>query len=211
MQSPEEVAVSLRNVAALLLVVFLVSGPAVGQETSSGSSADIGLDPEALPHEISGFEGEIRGLWRDGRVFIGGQPDETALAGFHEIGVTVVVNLRTTTEMDDRELVPFDEAAVVGSLEMEYIHIPLGGEDHPYSPEAVDRFADVLDRHDGPVLLHCTVAWRASYLWSAYLVREQGFSLDRALARGQAMAIGDLPIAGLLGRPLKLAYAGDSQ
>jgi len=205
-QSSEEVALYLRNFTVLILVVSIFSVPALGDETSGESRADLGLDPEGLPHELSGFEGEIRGLWRDGRVFIGGQPDETALARFAEIGVTVVVNLRTAAEMDDRERVPFDEAAFVVSLGMEYVHIPLGGEDDPYTPEAVDRFADVLERHEGPVLLHCTVAWRASYLWSAYLVNEQDFSLDRGMARAEAMAIDDLPIEGLLGRSLKLAY-----
>jgi uncharacterized protein (TIGR01244 family) len=109
--------------------------------------------------------------------------------------------------MDDRERVPFDEAAVVDSLGMEYVHIPLGGDDHPYTPQAVDRFAGVLKRHDGPVLVHCTVAWRASYMWSAYLVREQGFSLEEAMARGKAMAIGKLPIEGLLGRSVRLVFA----
>lgn len=205
-QSPQEVALSLRNFTALILVVSVLSLPALGDEISGESRADLGLDPEGLPHELSGFEGEIHGLWRDGRVFIAGQPDETALARFSEIGVTVVVNLRTAAEMDDRERVPFDEAAFVDSLGMEYVHIPLGGEDDPYTPEAVDRFADVLERHEGLVLLHCTVAWRASYLWSAYLVNEQDFSLDRGMARAEAMAIDDLPIEGLLGRSLKLAY-----
>jgi len=197
---------SPKNITTLMLVVVVFSVPAFGNEISGESQAELGLDPEGLPHELNGFEGEIRGLWRDGRVFIAGQPDEKALARFSEIGVTVVVNLRTTAEMDDRERVPFDEAAVVDSLEMEYVHIPLGGEEHPYSPEAVDRFAELLERHEGPVLLHCTVAWRASYLWSAYLVREQGYGLDRAMARAEAMAIDDLPIEGLLGRSLKLAY-----
>ena len=123
------------------------------------------------------------------------------------MGVTAVVNLRTTVEMDDRDRVPFDEASLVKALGLEYVHIPLGGEDHPYTPEAVARFADVLERHGELVLLHCTVAWRASYMWSAYLISEQGYDLDGALARGEAMGIGELPIEGLLGRPLVLAYA----
>lgn len=200
---------SIWNVSIVLLVVILVSFSAVGQEAVSDNGVDLGLEAEGLPREYGGFDGEIRGLWRDGRVFIGGQPDEAALARFKEMGVTAVISLRTTAEMDDRERVPFDEAAVVESLGIEYVHIPLGGEDHPYSPKAVDRLAEVFERHDGPVLLHCTVAWRASYMWSAYLITEHGFSLDSAMARGEAMAIGDLPIEGLLGRPLKLAYTED--
>lgn len=202
---------SIWNISMLLVVVFLVSFPAVGQDVMSENGVDLGLEAEGLPREYGGFDGEIRGLWRDGRVFIGGQPDEAALARFKEMGVTAVISLRTTAEMDDRERVPFDEAAVVESLGIEYVHIPLGGEDHPYSPEAVNRLADVLERHDGAVLLHCTVAWRASYMWGAYLITDHGYSLDDAMARADAMAIGDLPIEGLLGRPLKLAYADEAQ
>jgi len=109
--------------------------------------------------------------------------------------------------MGDRDRVPYDEAAAVKDLEMDYVHIPLGGDDHPYAKAAVEAFASVLAQHDGPVLLHCTVAWRASYLWAAYLVLYQDFSLDDALERGEAIAISPLPLEGLLGRPLKLEYA----
>jgi uncharacterized protein (TIGR01244 family) len=206
MQSSLEVSVSLRIAAVLVLAVVFIAGPLQGTESSAESAVDLGLDRDSLPRELNTFDGEIRGLWRDGRVLIGGQPDETALARFRDMGVTAVVSLRSTAEMDDCERVPFDEAAVVDGLGMEYVHIPLGGEDHPYTPQAVDRLADVLERHDGPVLVHCTVAWRASYVWAAYLVREHGFSLDMAMARGEAMAIGDLPIEGLLGRSVQLAY-----
>jgi uncharacterized protein (TIGR01244 family) len=199
--------VSLRIVSVGLISVCVCSSPVLGQQVKVENAVEIGLDPATMPHEVSGFAGEIRGLWRDGRVFIAGQPDEVAFDRFQKVGVTAVVNLRTPAEMSDRERVPFDEAAVVEALGMEYVHIPLGGDDHPYTPAAVDRFAEVLERHDGLVLLHCTVAWRASYMWAAYLVREQGFSLAAAMARGEAMAIGDLPIEGLLGRQLELVYA----
>jgi hypothetical protein len=57
------------------------------------------------------------------------------------------------------------------------------------------------------VLLHCTIGWRASCLWVAYLIREQGFALPDALARGEAIAITPDPLEGLLGRPLALQYA----
>lgn len=184
----------------LLLVATFVSA----EETPRSDAVSIGLDRESLPREVTEYSGEIRGLWRDGRIYIGGQPDESALKHFQVQGVGAVVNLRTPEEIDDRERVPFDEAAVVSELGMEYIHIPLGGEEHPYNPEAVARFADVLRRYDGPILVHCTVGWRASYIWSAYLVAEHGFEINTAMERGKAMAIGDLPIEGLLGLDLEL-------
>jgi uncharacterized protein (TIGR01244 family) len=192
---------SVVPVVLLSLVAALVSA----DEAPPSKAVSVGLDHDSPPREVTEYRGEIRGLWRDGRVYIGGQPDESALKHFQTQGVVAVVNLRTPEEVDDREKVPFDEAAVVSALGMEYVHIPLGGEDHPYSPEAVARFADVLRRARGPVLVHCTVGWRASYIWSAYLVTEQGFDINAAMARGKAMAIGDLPIEGLLGVDLELA------
>lgn len=190
---------------APVLLLTLVATPVSADEEPSLDGVSIGLDQGSLPREVTEYSGEIRGLWRDGRIYIGGQPDESALKHFQAQGVGAIVNLRTPEEVDDRERVPFDEAAVVSELGMDYIHIPLGGDEHPYTPEAVARFADVLRRTEGPILVHCTVGWRASYLWSAYLVAEQGFELNTAMARGKAMAIGDLPIEGLLGLELEFS------
>ena len=58
------------------------------------------------------------------------------------------------------------------------------------------------------VLLHCIVAWRASHLWAAYLVRHQGFTVAEAYARGEAIGIGEMPLAGLLDRKLEVIAAG---
>jgi hypothetical protein len=45
----------------------------------------------------------------------------------------------------------------------------------------------------------------------AYLIREQGFTLADALARGEAIAISQDPLEGLLGRPLALVDTDGSQ
>jgi uncharacterized protein (TIGR01244 family) len=140
-------------------------------------------------------------------VFIAGQPNEQALERFKALGVTVVVNLRTQREMDNRQAVPFDEVAALAKLGLGYVHIPLGGDDNPWTPAAVERFAQALDKHRGPVLLHCTVAWRASYMWAAYLIRYGGLDLDAALSRGRAIGIGRDPLEELTGRPLKVEWA----
>jgi hypothetical protein len=57
------------------------------------------------------------------------------------------------------------------------------------------------------VLLHCTIGWRASCLWVAYLIREQGFALPDALARGEAIALSPDPLESLLGRALTVQFA----
>jgi len=189
----------------VLWIVLMVGAPEItcSQETVS---SDLGIDRAGLPVSVEGHDDVTGGVFRDGRVYLSGQPSEEALKRFKELGVTAVINLRTPAEMENRERVPFDEAQVVGDLKMEYVFIPLGGDDYPYTPEAVEIFAAALQRHQGPVLLHCTVAWRASYMWVAYLVVHQGYSLEAALVRGEAVAISPPPLQGLLGKDLTLIY-----
>jgi len=196
--------VNKTRVETLVAAVMFVS--AATGFSQQPANVDLGIDRTALPAPIGDFEGVRGEVFKDGRLFIAGQPDEDALRRFRELGVTVVVNLRTPAEMENRERVPFDEAAFVREQGMEYVHIPLGGDDHPYTPEAVATFAETLEKHGGPVLLHCTVAWRASYLWAAYLILYQDFDFAAALDRGEAIAISPPPLQGLLGRPLTLVF-----
>lgn len=184
----------------------LLAVAAVAQQGSSPAPA-VEIDRKALPVEVKDVDGVQQRLFRDGRVYLAGQPSEQAFERFKALGVTVVVNLRTQREMDNRQAVPFDEVAALAKLGLEYVHIPLGGDDNPWTPAAVERFAQVLDKHRGPVLLHCTVAWRASYMWAAYLIRYGGLDLDAAMVRGRAVGIGRDPLEGLTGRPLKVEWA----
>ncbi len=162
------------------------------------STVDLGIEPGRLPVPFKEISGVRRRVLRDGRVFIAGQPSQAALEAFAARGVTAVVNLRTPAEMNNRRAVPFDEAQVVGELGMEYVWIPLGGAEHPYTPQAVERLEEVLKQHQGEVLLHCAVAGRATHLWVAYLIRYHGYEVDQALARGRAVSMRRRDLAGLL-------------
>lgn len=123
-------------------------------------------------------------------VFIGGQPTERALRELQAQGVRTVVNLRTPEEMT--RSVSFDEAALVRSLGMTYVYIPMrGNAEYPYSPAAVTKFAEAMRATNGKLLLHCTVAWRASHLWGAYLIKERGVPIDSALANARAINLSD--------------------
>jgi uncharacterized protein (TIGR01244 family) len=123
-------------------------------------------------------------------VFIGGQPTERALRELQAQGVTTVVNLRTPDEMTRN--VPFDEAALVRSLGMTYVYIPVrGNAEYPYSPATVTKFAEAMRSTNGKLLLHCTVAWRASHLWGAYLIKERRMPVDSALANARAINLSD--------------------
>jgi uncharacterized protein (TIGR01244 family) len=141
--------------------------------------------------------------------YIGGQPTERALRELRAQGVTTIVNLRTPEEMTRN--VPFDEAALARSLGMTYIHIPMrGNAEYPYAPEAVTTFTNAMKGSSGKVLLHCTVAWRASHLWAAYLIQERNVPVATALTQARAVNLMDehrmdgdrQPLEHFLGRPV---------
>jgi uncharacterized protein (TIGR01244 family) len=144
-----------------------------------------------------------------GPLYIAGQPTEAALRELVASGVKTIINLRTQPEMNNRRAVPFDEEAVLKELGVTYVHIPLGGPDTPYTPEAVEKFAAAFEagQKDGKVLLHCTIAWRASHMWAAYLVRHKGYTLDEAIRQTDAINLngyqgpGKQPIEGFLSLP----------
>jgi len=172
--------------------------------TTPEATETVVVSTEPLPEklEVEGFQAVLASA---GDVYVGGQPSREALDWLKSEGVTTVVNLRTQPEMDNRDRVPYDEAAALDSLGLEYVHIPLGGEDGSYTPEALARFAEAVDVSEGKVLLHCTVGWRASHMWVAYLVRHRGMELNEAIAHGEAINLGTLPIEGLLGAELTFA------
>lgn len=122
-----------------------------------------------------------------GALQIAGQPTADALREYAANGVTTVINLRTQQEMDNRNAVPYDEAALLEELGVNYVHIPLGGPDTPYTPASVDEFAAAFEGADGKVLLHCTVAWRASHMWAAYLVKNKGYTIEEAIRHADAI------------------------
>ena len=158
---------------------------------------------------------ETRGLFQDkfasvgSDVFISGQPTDRALRNLRAQGVTTVVNLRTPEEMSKR--VPFDEAALVKELGMEYVYLPMRGTpEFPYSLAAVKSFAAAMSGAKGKVLLHCTIAWRASHLWAAYLIQYRQVPVATALQQARMINLMDdmrmdedrQPVEAFLGRTL---------
>jgi len=154
-----------------------------------------------------------RGLFQDryasigDDMFIAGQPTEKALRELRAKGVTTIVNLRMPEEMAG---VGFDEAALAKELGMRYVHIPMRGTpENPYGPKELDAFAAAMSSADGKVLLHCTIAWRASHLWAAYLIRERNVPVTEAITQTRQINLMDdmrmgnsptQPLEGFLGR-----------
>src|SRR5205807_7207062 len=80
----------------------------------------------------------------------------------------------------------------------------------PYSPAAVKSFAAAMSNAKGKVLLHCTIAWRASHLWGAYLIQYRDVPVAAALEDARTINLMDdmrmdgerQPIEDFLGRGL---------
>lgn len=175
---------------ALLAAAVFSAAPAFAQE------------PIHFPQQLD--RKDFQAMIADtGPVYIAGQPTEEALRGMVASGVKTIINLRTQPEMDNRRQVPYDEAALLKELGVTYVHIPLGGPDTPYTPAAVDQVAAALAKADGKVLLHCTIAWRASHMWAAYLVKYQAFTLEEATRHAEAMNLNGYKAPGAQTTPLQ--------
>lgn len=195
-------------------IMRLVGFAAVSAVTSAVCDAQrlTGPDPKGIVPPPVALD--TRGLFQDkfarvgDDVLIAGQPTERALRELSKQGVTTVVNLRSPPEMTR---VPFDEAALVKELGMEYVYLPMRGTaELPYSPAAVKAFATAMTRAKGKVLLHCTIAWRASHLWAAYLIQYRNVPVATALEQARMINLMDdhrmdgdkQPVEAFLGRSL---------
>jgi uncharacterized protein (TIGR01244 family) len=196
----------MRRLAFLLLVALFPTIARAQQFTRPGRIAAV---PAPVPMDTAGrFLAAIDQVGDD--VFIGGQPTERGLREMKARGVTTIVNLRTPEEM--RRSVKFDEPALVSQLGMKYVYLPVRGDaGYPYAPATVTKFAEALKSADGKVLLHCTIGWRASHLWAAYLIAERGIPVDEALGNARAINLmdnhrmgtgGRQPVEEFLGRTL---------
>lgn len=177
------------KIRALAIALFAVVGASTaGAQKFVGSAGVISL-PAPVKMDTAGmFQGAFVRVGDD--VFIGGQPTERALHEMQAKGVTTVINLRTPEEM--QKAVRFDEPALIKALGMSYVYIPMrGNAEFPYGPEAIAKFAAAVHDAKGKVLLHCTVAWRASHLWAAYLIKERGIATEAALDHARAINLMD--------------------
>ena len=177
---------------------------------SAGAQSVVGRDkngpvPNPVTLDTTGmFQAKFVSVGDD--MFIAGQPTEKALRELRAKGVTTVVNLRMPEEM---ARVAFDEAALVKELGMKYVYLPMrGSADNPYGPKQLDAFSAAMAAADGKVLLHCTIAWRASHLWAAYLIRDRNVPVTTALSQARQINLMDdmrvgagdeQPLEGFLG------------
>src|SRR5262249_8829361 len=143
---------------AVAAMSFAITVSAAAQSVVGKGKVGPVPDPVILNNEGL-FQAKFASVGDD--MFIAGQPTEKAIRDLKAKGVTTIVTLRMTEEMAK---VGFDEAAVVKELGIRYVYIPMRGTpENPYGPKELDTFAAAMASADGKVLLHCTIAWRASH------------------------------------------------
>ena len=175
------------RMAAAIVATLILSSPSAAQRLV-GPDTIRSLPTPALLDSAGLFQAVYAKVGDD--LFIAGQPTERALREMKELGVTTIINLRMPQEM---ERIGFDEAKLIAELGMKYVYIPMRGGDgeQSYSPQTLRKFADAMKAADGKVLLHCTIAWRASHIWAAYLIQEHGVADADALAHARAINLMD--------------------
>jgi uncharacterized protein (TIGR01244 family) len=111
-----------------------------------------------LPYQAQPFE----------NLTVSGQPTLDQLRVLSAEGYTTIINLRRPGEFDD-----FNEAAEVAGLGMIYVHIPVKNIESIDESDAQALHA-AISSASGPILLHCTIGWRAAGLLAIeqYLLHE---------------------------------------
>jgi uncharacterized protein (TIGR01244 family) len=134
--------------------------------------------PDLVPFVVPGFAHGAR----SGDVVLGGQPTPGVLRAFADSGYATIVSTRTGEELD------WDERAVVESLGMRFVRIPIPLPVTPITAAQVAALDSVLAAPGGPVLLHCAGGTRAAVLWAVW--RSQTYGVDAAVTLHQAEQAG---------------------
>ena len=105
------------------------------------------------------------------------------MAVLRERGFTTIVNFRTAGE--NGATVDAGQAAAEAAG-LKYVHIPF----RQPTPEIVESFlATVADPANQPVYIHCGSANRVGAMWLIKRVKQDGYSIDDAVAEAEAIGL----------------------
>jgi uncharacterized protein (TIGR01244 family) len=112
-------------------------------------------------------------------VLFGGQPTAQQLHELAAADYQTVIDLRAPTE--DRG---YDEAAAAKAAGLDYVTIPVT-EETLKDPKTLDRFIEIFNQNEKPVLVHCAAGSRVAAVYYAWLVSEKKMSREEALAKAK--------------------------
>lgn len=138
----------------------------------------LGHDPRANDETLPRIK-HLR--WVDDKLLAGAQPHREDYAGLAELGVSLVVDVRTGSD-DDPIL---DDPEYLASLGIDYLRLPIRDGRVP-TDATVRRFVDSVETADGLVFMHCGGGvGRSTSLQAAYQATlGEHPSLREALAVG---------------------------
>ena len=142
---------------------------------------------KGVPNLCSPYEG----------VWSAGQPSLAQFQAAAAAGCAAIINLRPDSEM---EACGIDERAMVESLGMKYVVIPVAGPGS-LQPDTARALDAALSEAGTPVLVHCGSGNRVGALFALRAAWLQGVAPAQAVALGRAAGMTALEpaIRGILG------------
>jgi len=150
---------------AMLLLIALAG--------CSGTKTDRVAEPE--PCDLPG----LKNCARAGDVVFSGQPTREGLIHLADQGFRTVVTMRGPRELD------WDEAALVDSLGMAFVPIPMPYPIDTITAAQVAALDSVMTQAARPLLLHCSSGNRTAGLWAVWLNERRDVAPSEALRLGR--------------------------
>jgi uncharacterized protein (TIGR01244 family) len=114
-------------------------------------------------------------------VYTSGQPSEEGFQKLAAMGIKTVINV-----LPEKQCVP-NEFEIVSANNMVYRSVPfhLSG----FKKQTIEHFANVLEKAEKPVLIHCATGNHVGGLWFAYRLLEKDIPLEQALKEGRKIGM----------------------
>jgi uncharacterized protein (TIGR01244 family) len=156
-----------QNFKALLLSLLVVLSPMVLAEPT----------PENTPLSQLSLKNKTQ---LNPATITGGQPTQADIAKLSSIGVTTVINLRGLGEFEQ-----FDEQALAEENQLNYVAIPIASADD-LTIENATKLADIMQKADGKVLIHCASGNRVGALLAIKAYSIDKLPIEESMALGKA-------------------------
>jgi len=162
------------RIAVTMALTGMLSACAGGNREPSEAQLEAEMVmPDAVAVQVDGIR-NAKELGND--LLFGGQPTKEALQALAAQGYHTIVNMRGTEEMD------WDEKALVESLGMKYVAIPMAYPIEEIPDAWVQEFDRLMkDPEAKPMLLHCSSGNRVGGLYGVWLAEKKGVGRARAL------------------------------
>jgi protein tyrosine phosphatase (PTP) superfamily phosphohydrolase (DUF442 family) len=143
----------------------------------------------------------FKNLFRFQNFYISGQPTLEALQWLKSQGVIKIISLRSEKENIEYSEYAYDEKTYAQKLGFEYYSIPVDGS-KDYSPEKLEAFLSLIN-NDKKILIHCLSGVRATNFFMAYLIKNKGYTINKAVKIGRSISF-LFPLEKLLGTEVSM-------